>query len=309
MVGRILHSELLAGHPEFLSYGNQILIKDDMRSGSAINVTKFDGRLQPFDRAKVARTCMRMGADRAVADDVAGRVEAGAYEGITTKRIMQLIFANLRRRMPETRHRIDLRTAIAMLRPKPDFELFAAQLLRAYGYKVASNRIIRGKCVEHEIDAVAENGRDVFYVEVKHHLNAHTYTGLDVFLQAVAAFEDLADGFKAGRHRTAFTKAMLFTNAKMSEHALKYADCRGIRYVSWDEPRGRGLGDIIDSHKLYPITLIRGMDAGAMAKLGDAGIVTLRQLAETPEAELLRATRMQKQKLRELVHAASELLG
>jgi hypothetical protein len=280
-----------------------------MKSGRAINVTKFDGRLQPFDRAKVARTCMRMGADRAVADDIAGRVEAEAYDGITTKRIMQMIFANLRRRMPEARHRIDLRTAISLMRPKPDFELFAAQILRAYGYKVASNRIIRGKCVEHEIDAVAENGKDVFYVEVKHHMNAHTYTGVDVFLQARATFEDLTDGYKAGAHRTPFTKAMVFTNAKMSEHALRYADCRGIRYVSWDEPRGRGLGDIIDSHKLYPVTLIRGMDAGAMAKLGDAGIVTLRQLADTPEDELVRATRMQRQKLREFRHAASELLG
>lgn len=280
-----------------------------MKGGRGINVTKFDGRLQPFDRAKVARTCMRMGANRALAEDVAGRVESEAYDGITTKRVMQLIFANLRRRMPEARHRIDLRTAISLLRPKPDFELFAAQILRAYGYKVASNRIIRGKCVEHEIDAVAENGRDVFYVEVKHHQNAHVYTGVDVFLQARATFEDLNDGYRAGTHRTAFTKAMLFTNAKMSEHALRYAECRGIRYVSWDEPRGRGLEDIIDSHKLYPVTLVRGMDAGAMAKLGDAGIVTLLQLAETPEEELLRETRMQRQKLRELRHAASELLG
>lgn len=278
-------------------------------SGRIINVTKFDGRLQPFDRGKVARTCVRMGADPAFAAQVAGRIEAEAYEGIPTKKIMQTIFANLRRRMPEMRHRIDLRTAIAMMRPKPDFELFVATILRAYGYKVKSNQFLQGRCVEHEIDAVAENGRDVFYVEVKHHFNAHTYTGLDVFLQAAAAFEDLADGFKAGRHRTAFTKAMLVTNAKMSEHALRYADCRGIRYLSWEAPRGRSLGEVIGKHKLYPITLIRGLDAGVQAKLGDAGIVTLKQLVEMPEAGILRAAHVQKQALRELRHAASELLG
>jgi len=279
-----------------------------MRGGRIINVMKFDGRLQPFDRGKIARTCVRMGADPAFAEEVANRVEAEAYEGIPTKRVMQMIFANLRRRMPEMRHRIDLRTAIAMMRPKPDFELFVATILRAYGYKAKSNQFLQGRCIEHEIDAVAENGKDVFYVEVKHHFNAHTYTGLDVFLQAAAAFEDLEDGFKAGRHRTAFTKAMLVTNAKMSEHALRYADCRGIRYLSWEAPPGRSLGEVIDKHKLYPITLIRGLDSGTQAKLGDAGIVTLKQLVEAPEEEILRATKLQRPVLRELRQKAVALL-
>jgi len=279
-----------------------------MGGGRVINVTKFDGRLQPFDRAKIERTCVRMGADPAFAQEVANRVEAAAYEGIPTKKIMQMIFANLRRRMPEVKHRIDLRTAIAMLRPKPDFELFVAMILRAHGYKVKSNQFLQGRCIEHEIDAVAENDTDVFYVEVKQHFNAHTYTGLDVFLQARAAFEDLEGGYKAGNHRTAFTKAMLVTNAKMSEHALRYAECRGIRYVSWSEPRGRSLADVIDERKLYPITLIRGLTPEVQAALCDAGIVTLRQLVETAEADVLRAARVQKQVLRELRHAASELL-
>jgi len=280
-----------------------------MTGGRVINVMKFNGSLQPFDRGKIARTCVRMGADPALAEHVADRIEADAYEGITTKRVMQLIFAALRRRIPEMRHRIDMRTAIAMMRPKPDFEMFAAQLLRAYGYKTQSNRIIRGKCVEHEIDAIAENGKDVFYVEVKHHLNAHTFTGVDVFLQACATFEDLVDGYKAGANSIPFTKAMLFTNAKMSDHALQYADCRGIRYVSWDEPRGRSLGGIIDEQRLYPITLLRDLDSGTQAMLGDAGIVTLMQLVETPEAELLRRTHVRKELLRMLVRAASELLA
>ena len=274
-----------------------------------VYVTKFDGRLQPFDRGKVARTCVRMGADSAFAAQVADRIEAEAYEGIPTKKIMQMIFAHLRRRMPEMKHRIDLRTAIAMLRPKPDFELFVAAILRAYGYKVKSNQFLQGRCIEHEIDAIAEDGKDVFYVEVKHHFNAHTYTGLDVFLQARAAFEDLTDGYKAGTHKTDFTKAMLVTNAKMSEHALRYADCRGIRYLSWEAPRGRSLGEVIDKNKLYPVTLIRGLDSGTQAKLGDAGIVMLRQLVEMPEAEILRAAHVQKQALRELRHAAAELLS
>ncbi|MFH1623186.1 MAG: ATP cone domain-containing protein [Candidatus Aenigmatarchaeota archaeon] len=280
-----------------------------MRGGRVISVTKFDGRLQPFDRAKIARTCVRMGADPAFAEEVANRVEAAAYEGITTKKIMQMIFANLRRRMPEVRHRIDLRTAISLMRPKPDFELFVAMILREYGYKVRSNRFLQGRCIEHEIDAVAENGKDVFYVEVKHHFNAHTYTGLDVFLQARAAFEDLEGGYRAGRHRTPFTKAMLVTNAKMSEHALRYADCRGIRYVSWEAPADRSLARVIDEKKLYPVTLLRGLRPDAQDRLADAGIITLRQLVETPEAEMLRATRLQKQTLRELRSAAAELLG
>ena len=49
-----------------------------------VYVTKADGARQLFDREKVVRTCLRMGASRRIADEVAEKVERSLYDGITT---------------------------------------------------------------------------------------------------------------------------------------------------------------------------------------------------------------------------------
>ena len=274
-----------------------------------IYVTKFDGRKQLFNKQKIMRTCMRMHATPKVAKAIADKIEAHAYNGISTKKIMQMIFAYMRKHRPEVKHRIDLRTAISMLRPKPDFELFIAQLLREYGYKVKSNRMIRGKCIEHEIDAIAEKGKDVFYVEVKHHYKPHTYTGLDVFLEARATFEDLLDSKKIGANKIKFNKAMVISNTKLSDHARQYADCRSIRYIGWKAPLECGLERLIEEKRLHPITLLRDIDPANEIKLGDAGIVMLKQLIELSLDKLWKKTKISKKTLKEFKFKAQNILS
>jgi len=270
-----------------------------------ISVTKFDGRRQPFDKQKVFNTCVRMHATPEAAQDIADKVEQRAYDGIPTKEVLRLVFAFLRKYNPEIRHVTDLRTAISMLRPKPDFELFVAQLLRAYGHEVKSNQMVRGMCVEHEIDAIAEKGGRIFYVEVKHHYKPHTYTSLDVFLEARATFEDLCEGYKNGNNKIKFDKAIVVSNTKLSDHAKMYAECRGIDYIAWKAPIDRGLERMIEEKKMYPITLLRELDVDIEARLGDAGIVTLKQLAEMSESEIRRMTNIPKKTVRELKKKAT----
>jgi hypothetical protein len=279
-----------------------------------IYVIKFDGRLQPFEKEKIIRTCMRMHATEEIAQKVADRIEERVYDGISTKNILQMIFAYMRKYRPEVKHMIDLRTAISLLRPKPDFELFVAQVLRAYGYKVKSNQMIAGRCIEHEIDAIAEKDegskdKGITYVEVKHHYNPHTYTGLGVFLEARATFEDLTEGYVSGKNKIRFDKALVVINTKLSEHALQYAECRGIAYIGWKAPVNRGLEWMIEGKRLYPITLIRDLGAEDEAKFGDVGIVTLLQMTELSLEKLWSMTKIPKKTLRELRSKAQELLS
>ena len=60
-------------------------------------VTKADGSRQLFDREKVVRTCLRNGASRNIAEEIAGKIEAKLYDGIETKKILGMIFRLLRR--------------------------------------------------------------------------------------------------------------------------------------------------------------------------------------------------------------------
>lgn len=270
-------------------------------------VTKFDGRKQPFDKSKVINTCLRLRASLEQAQAVANKIEKEIYDGMPTKKILKMIFTYLKDFKPEVKHRIDLREAISRLRPKPDFEIFVALLLKEYGYSVQTNQLVPGECVTHEVDAIAIRGTETFFVEVKHHFQPHTYTGVDVMLETQARLEDLREGFKLKRHGYNFSKALVICNTKFSEHALIYAECKGIDYIGWKAPADAGLEDMVEEKKLYPITLLKNLDFETEQKLGDAGIVTIKQLLEQDVDELQRKTGISKKKLKLIIRNAREI--
>jgi len=277
-----------------------------------VNVMKFDGSKQPFDKNKVYNTCLRMNATPQQARDVADRVASKVYEGIPTKKVLQMIFSLLKEYRPEVQHRIDLREAISLMRSKPDFERFIQLLLEAEAYKVDPNQIISGRCVEHEIDAIAkkrgEKGDEIIYVEIKHHVQSHTFTGVGVFLEAQATYEDLVEGFEEKKNNYDFNRVMVVTNTKMSEHAERYADCRGISHIGWRDPSERGLEEIVHQYGFYPVTLLKGIDDRTITRLGDAGIVLLKQLAEGDLEKISRDTRIPRNILQQFANKASEIL-
>lgn len=274
-----------------------------------IYVTKANGSRQPFRKEKVVRTCTRMRASRDVARKVANQVAKEAYDGISTKKVLKLIFKYLRKYRPGVGYQIDLREAIAILRPKPDFERFIAMLLEEYGFKVQSNRIIPGRWVDHEVDAVARKGKDTVYVEVKHHFNHHSFTGLSVFLRAWATFDDFRDGAKAGKTKVKFNKTLIVTNTKISDHAKKYANGKGIMHIGWRAPEGYGLERMIEDRKLYPITYLKSLDERDADKLGNADIILLKQLVETDVKVLSRRARIPSTRIKQYAQAAKKILA
>jgi hypothetical protein len=182
--------------------------------------------------------------------------------------------------------RVDLRLALSTLKPKPDFEEYTTLLLKDQGYSVRPNEILRGKCIEHEIDAIAQKEDKTVFVEVKHHNRAHTYTALEVPMKVWATLQDLAEGRKLGYHSVDFTSALIICNTKFTDHARTYADCVGVDHMGWKSPTPNGLEDIIERRSLYPITVLTGLDRRLQRLLVENGIILLRQLTEE-DAEML----------------------
>lgn len=272
-------------------------------------VTKVDGTKQVFDREKVVRTCLRMGATREIAEKIAENIEMTVYDGIETKKILKMIFGQLGKYKPAVKHQIDLRKALSLMKPKPDFERFIQILLSEHGYKVTPNQIIRGKCVEHEVDAVARKNGETYIVEVKHHFSYHTPTGLDVSRITRAVFEDVTEGFKLGLNNLKIDKAMIVCNTKLSEHAKRYAKCRGIHHIGWGSPPNRNLQTMIEEKKLHPLTYLKGLNTATREKLASAGIVLLKQLTAKNPEELRRETGIRKETLKLMIEKAGAILS
>jgi hypothetical protein len=271
-------------------------------------VTKASGLREKFEKQKIVNTCLRMGASLDIAEEVADEVYKNSYEGIPTSEILTLVFEFLSKYKPEVKLMIDLREAIAKLKPKPDFEQFVRRILGEYSYEVEPAQIIRGKCIEHEIDGIVKKGNEVLCLEVKHHFKFHTPTPLEVPLSVWATFQDIKDGFKLGYHKIKFTGALIVCNTKFSLHAKNYALCKGIRIISWDFPSDCGLRDLIRNKKIYPITMLKELDEETQEKLVSKGIITLKDLVEADSKRIPELIGIEKEKVYSLMKMAEELL-
>jgi hypothetical protein len=270
---------------------------------STIFVRKADGSTQEFDAGKIVKTCLRMGASRQIAEKIAHDIEEQIFNGIDTRDILQMIYSQLRQFKPEISHLTDLRKALSLISPHT-FEIFIQQLLQEHGYEVAPNQIVQGKCIAHEIDAIASKGDQIYLVEIKHHVNYHSPTGLDESRIARAVFEDITEGYQAGLNPYRINRAMIVTNTKFSEHSLRYSQCRGIDQIGWSYPIHQGLQDLIEEKRFHPLTCLKGLDKDLYQSLTTAGIIALKQIINTSPTELAWRTGRSQQATDKLIHRA-----
>ena len=270
----------------------------------AVSVTKADGSKQLFDEEKIVRTCLRMGASREDALQIVQKVEGRLYEGISTRKILQMIYSLMRKQKPAVKHLFDLKYGISLMEPKPEFEAFIRILLVHSGFKVEPNTILRGLCGEHEADAIATRDGMTHFVEVKHHNSYHALTGLDESRIARAILEDVTEGYSHGLSSIKIDRAMIVTNTRYSEHAMKYGRCRDILQVGWSSPEFFGLREMVEKHKLYPLSCLRGISAKVRLRLVEAGVVVIKQLLEQDLRYLERKTELPRETILSIMEKA-----
>ena len=255
-----------------------------------IQVIKADGTMQAYDRNKVMRTIRNYGIPDGEAEAVIEEIERHLHDRMRTRDILRLIRTVGRKYQPVVAERTNVRRAIGLFRPKPDFELYVQALLAGSGYEVGEGRILKGRCGEHEVDAIAAKDGITYFVEVKHHHNHHRMTGLDEGRIARAIVEDVQEGYKEGRNHFTVDKAMIVSNTKLSSHAKRYAACWDIKHIGWDNPAEENIASMVADRMLCPVTLIKGVNARMRKNLVYAGIVTIGQLLAHSPGELAEMT-------------------
>ncbi len=271
-------------------------------------VTKADGSKQDFDRERIVKTILRVGGgevDRITAEEIASEIEKRSYDGISTKKILEMLFNEyLKPYKLIVPFRNNLRKSISLLRSKPDFEIYIQLLLEQLGYTITPNCICQGKCVEHEIDAIARKGTETILVEIKHHKNHHTPTDLDVCRNTRAVFEDLVDGYNDSKNSLPITSAMIVGNTKFTRHAERYCNCRGIELLAWYD-----LESIIEEMKFYPITLLKGLDIKENHRLIKENMITLQQLVESDGKQLAKKLDLSQEIVEDWISKSKKILS
>jgi len=271
-------------------------------------VTKANGSRQLFDKNKIVKTCMRMGATRRDAFEVADKIEKRLYNGISTVKILQMLFQFMRKYKPHVSQIYDLRKGLSLMSSKPEFEIFVQYLLSHNGFEVSSNRILKGKCVEHEVDGIAKKNGFTYLVEAKHHVNYHHFTGLDESRIARAVLEDVTEGYDLGRGGLKIDKAMLVTNTKYSDYAMQYGVCKDILQIGWSTPVNLSLQSMIEEKNLYPLSCVKGINVDTRLHLADSGVVLINQVTEEDTLGLARKTGLPQEVINKLKATVEPLI-
>lgn len=266
------------------------------------SVLKADGTVEPFDEGKLLSSIKRAGVSENLHAQVIAHIKSKLYENIPTSEIYKHIegyFSATNKQYYQIKY--SLKRAIMELGPTGfPFEVYVAEILRAQGFQVEVGTVLFGKCVNHEVDVVATNHSEKLMVECKFHNSPGTKSDLHVSLYTKARFEDL-------NQKHEFSHALLVTNTKITLDALSFANCEGIRVLSWSYPDGESLRDLIEKYKLYPITSLTFLSFSEKQELLSQNIVLLKQICSDPS--VLNKLTIAKNKLEEIKEAARKVCG
>lgn len=242
-----------------------------------IVVSKADGTTENFKPEKLITSLKRAGADADDAVRVEHEIEKELWSGISTQQIYSRAFTHLREHRRGVAARYSLKRAILEFGPSGfPFEAYLSELFRTEGYATKIDQIVKGRCVEHEVDVVMEKDSETTYVEAKFHNTLGFRSDLKVVLYVEARVEDIAARYPGA-------KGMVVTNTKFTSKALEYATCRGLELLAWDYPQPTTLHERIALASLYPITTLTTLSHREKTALLSDGIVLTRMVAQKPE--------------------------
>jgi hypothetical protein len=231
-------------------------------------VTKADGSTEYFKVEKLRRSLRRAGAAPDEVNQIVADVTKTLQNGVNTQEIYRQAFTLLRQSRMPVAARYSLRRALFGLGPTGfPFELFLSKLFELDGYTVKTGSIISGKCAEHEIDVAAYKENHSFVAEAKFHARPGIKSDLQVAMYSYARLLDLKEAKVCSEAICGIKEFWLITNTKFTSAAERYAECVGVKLLSWDYPKSNNLHDRIDRAGVYPVTVLQSISPSQIETL------------------------------------------
>ncbi|MBE0662445.1 MAG: restriction endonuclease [Bacteroidales bacterium] len=274
-------------------------------SNKKFKIIKASGEEQDFSEEKLRNSLHRSGAPQALVDAIVTEVYSYMRDGITTRQIYDMAFQILRKRVRSNAARYSLKRAIMELGPTGfPFERLVAEVFIKQGYAVEVSKTIRGKCVRHEVDVVAQKDNVIVMVECKYHNTQGKICNVHVPLYIRSRFNDIESVWRSDqRNENIDFEGWVVTNTRFSGDAEEYGICAGLKLVGWDFPHKDSLKEMIEKAGLLPITVITGLAAKQKQILLEAGVLLCSELCQKPHLlDLLHLDPRKQDKVMEEVH-------
>jgi hypothetical protein len=245
-----------------------------------ILVTKASGEEEPFSVDKLKRSLRNAGANEVIIEKIVDDMYKWLYHGVTTKKIYTHAFSLLRHQPDVSGLRYRLKQAILELGPSGyPFETMIGQLFEKQGFSTEVGVVVDGTCVTHEMDVIATKDKEQHLVECKYSKHQGKQVSVQVPLYVRSRINDIIHVRKA----IPATKDLKFngwvvTNTRFSDDSTQYGKCSGLNLLGWDYPYGKGLKNLIEKYKIYPITILQNLTKQHKQLLLEKEVVTCNQL-------------------------------
>lgn len=248
-------------------------------------IRKASGQLVLFDREKLISSLLHSGANDEVAETITKTIELDLEQGMRTTKIYERAFKLLKMQNRPAASTYRLKRAVMELGPSGfPFEFLVAAIFQQKGYEVQTGVILQGKCVSHEVDVLAQNEKEVRFIECKFHNQPGVKSDVKAALYVHSRILDLKEQWvKDYPEDKRFIGGGLITNTKLTEDALSYSRCSGMLGLSWDSPINNSLLDKLREFQLLPITLLSSLSKREKQAILSDGLVLCRDISSKKE--------------------------
>lgn len=256
-----------------------------MNHNNNIIILKASGEKEAFKSEKLKHSLYNAGADSATVDGIVHNINDWIYDGISTKKIYQKAFTLLRKQQSKASIRYRLKKAIFELGPSGyPFENFIGQLFDRQGYKTEVGIVVDGNCVTHEMDVIASKDGTQHLMECKYHKDQGKHVSVQVPLYVNSRVDDIVKKrLTLPEYKGYNFEAWVVTNTRFSTDSIQYGNCSGLNLLAWDYPVGNGLKELVESLKIYPITILHHLTMKLKQELMGEDIITCQQLLSKKE--------------------------
>jgi len=273
----------------------------------SIKIKKATGKVEDFDESKLLNSLIRAGADKDHAEEVVKEVVSQIVPLMSTKKIFRLAHKYLRQYNRASVLRYSLKEALLRLGPSGyPFEKYIAKLLSNMGYNVQVGINLNGKCVDHEIDVFAENDNRIVLVECKYRNNSEGSHDVKTALYVHSRHQDLKPEIEK-LYPEKQMEGWLVTNTRFTSDAIRFGECSGMILKSWKYPKEKSLEKIIEQDKLYPVTVLSGLNTKQIHVLIEQDIILMRDIAKMEAGAIKQLLLISYKRANEIRKEAQEL--
>lgn len=277
-------------------------------SRSTVRITKASGEEVPFSEEKLRSSLERSGATEAQVEKVVGEVHDLLYDGISTRKIYRKAYDILRKKSRPHAARYKLKKAIMELGPSGyPFERFVGSILDQQGFKTQVGVMVSGRCVQHEVDVMAEKNGKLVMAECKFHNRPGVKCDVKVPLYIHSRFRDITEaGNDVGDTHFSEYEGWIVTNTHFTDDAVKYGTCAGLVMLGWDYPAKSSLRHRIGLSGLHPVTCLSTLNSKNKAYLLENGVVLCRHVPDNKY--LLRELGLPDGRITSVIEECNELI-